>query len=273
MTNTVSKTQPLEQRFAIADTGILVSPLGLGTVKLGRDQGVKYPNAFTIPDDQSALKLINTAKDLGINLIDTAPAYGNSEIRLGTLLKGQRQDWVICSKVGEEFENGESHFDFSEAHTKASIDRSLQRLNTDYIDMVHVHSDGNDVEIINQYGILEVLAEIKKQGKIRAFGMSTKTVEGGILAASQSDCVMATYNLAYHDELPVLDYCRDNNKAVLIKKAFASGHACLAGENPVEASLKQIFAHQGSTSAIVGTINPKHLAQNVEATTLALKSV
>ena len=248
----------------VADTGILVSPIGLGTVKLGRDVGVKYPHGFTIPDDQQALSLINLAKDLGINLIDTAPAYGNSEERLGTLLKGQRHDWVICSKVGEEFINGESSFHFDKASVIKSIDRSLQRLNTDYIDMVLAHSDGNDVDIIQRHEILDVLAELKKTGKIRATGMSTKTVAGGLLAAEYSDCVMATYNLAYTDEKPVLDYCADNNKAVLIKKALASGHLCLKeGEDPVKKSFDFIFKEPGVTSAIVGTINKQHLKLNV----------
>ncbi|CAH0992826.1 hypothetical protein SIN8267_02963 [Sinobacterium norvegicum] len=262
--NTKSPALDPSVRRPIADTDIFVSPIGLGTVKLGRDQGVKYPNGFTIPDDQQALSLINLARELGINLIDTAPAYGNSEERLGKLLKGQRRDWVICSKVGEEFVEGQSSFHFDEASVKASIDRSLKRLNTDYIDMVLVHSDGNDVAIIEQYGILEVLSNIKKQGKIRATGMSTKTVEGGILAAQQSDCVMATYNLAYTDEKPVLDYCAEHNKAVLIKKALASGHLCLEpGEDPVSKSFELIFQPSSVASAIIGTINEKHLRANV----------
>jgi aryl-alcohol dehydrogenase-like predicted oxidoreductase len=253
-------------RRPIADTGLLVSPIGLGTVKLGRDQGVKYPNGFTIPNDQQALSLINLARELGINLIDTAPAYGNSEERLGNLLKGQRQDWVICSKVGEEYIDGQSSFHFDEASVKASIDRSLKRLHTDYIDMVLVHSDGNDVDIIEQYGILEVLNTIKQQGKIRATGMSTKTVAGGILAAQQSDCVMATYNLNYTDEKPVLDYCAEHNKAVLIKKALASGHLCLEpGEDPVKKSFEHIFQQPGVASAIVGTINEAHLRENLNS--------
>jgi aryl-alcohol dehydrogenase-like predicted oxidoreductase len=96
----------------LGNTGLIVSPLGLGTVKLGRDQGVKYPNGFTIPDDAAARALLDQARALGINLIDTAPAYGVSEQRLGPLLRGQREDWVIVSKVGEEFENGQSRFDF-----------------------------------------------------------------------------------------------------------------------------------------------------------------
>jgi hypothetical protein len=102
-----------------------VSPLGLGTVKLGRDQGVKYPNGFTIPGDEARL-LLAQARELGINLIDTAPAYGRSEERLGPLLRGQRDEWVIVSKVGEEFDDGQSRFDFSAAHTRRSVERSLQ---------------------------------------------------------------------------------------------------------------------------------------------------
>lgn len=132
----------------LGNTGLIVSPLGLGTVKLGRDQGVKYPNGFTIPDDAAARALLDQARALGINLIDTAPAYGVSEQRLGPLLRGQREDWVIVSKVGEEFDNGQSRFDFSPAHTRLSVERSLQRLETDRIDLVLVHSDGNDVAIL-----------------------------------------------------------------------------------------------------------------------------
>ena len=161
-------------------TGILVSPIGLGTVKLGRDQGVKYPDDFTIPDDSSAASLIAQARELGINLIDTAPAYGVSEQRLGRLLKGQRQQWVICTKVGEEYDSGQSFFDFSAKHTRFSIERSLKRLHTDCIDIVLVHSDGNDLQVIHQQGVLDELEKCKQQGLIRAYGVSTKTVEGGL---------------------------------------------------------------------------------------------
>lgn len=256
------------RRFGSTD--ILVSPLGLGTVKLGRDKGVKYPSAFTIPDDKQALQLIGLAKDLGINLIDTAPAYGNSEQRLGPLLKGQRNDWVICSKVGEEFNNGQSSFDFSAKHTRFSIERSLKRLQSDFIDIVLVHSDGSDEAIIREQEVLAELQKIKTEGLIRAFGMSTKTVAGGLLAAEKTDAVMATYNLDYRDEEPVIDYCQQHQKGLLIKKAFASGHLCLDGQDPAEQSMRFIFAKQGVSSAIVGTINPKHLKANVAAVEKAL---
>jgi aryl-alcohol dehydrogenase-like predicted oxidoreductase len=252
-------------------TGMEVSVIGLGTVKLGRDEGVKYPESFTIPDDRQASELLALARDLGINLIDTAPAYGNSEERLGPLLKGQRNQWLICTKTGEEFVNGRSTYNFTAEHTRTSIERSLQRLHTDVLDIVLVHSNGDDMDIINHHGTLEALADLKQQGKIRAFGMSTKTVAGGLAAAQHSDAVMVTLNLQEQAESEVVDYCQQQKKGCLIKKALASGHACQAGEDPVQASMDFIFSHAGVSSVIVGTINPLHLKQNVQAALQGLK--
>lgn len=249
----------------LGSTSFSVSPLGLGTVKLGRDQGVKYPNGFSIPDDQQALALINQARELGINLLDTAPAYGISEERLGHLLQGQREHWIIVSKVGEEFINGQSAFDFSAQHTRFSVERSLQRLRTDYLELVLVHSNGDDLAILQHEEVYATLAALKQEGKIGGFGFSGKTAAGGLLALKQGDCAMVTYNLNEQDELPVLDYAAQHNKGILIKKALASGHVCLSeGADPVQASFAMIFQHPAVASAIVGTINPKHLQANVE---------
>src|SRR5690554_443730 len=254
------------KRFPVANTGVEISAIGLGTVKLGRDQGVKYPQGFQIPDDAQATQLLTLARDLGINLIDTAPAYGRSEQRISPLLTGQPSDRVICTKVGEEFENGQSHFDFSPEHVPFSLERSLKRLETDYLDIVLVHSDGNDMEIIQRMGTLEALAEAKQRGMVRAIGMSTKTVDGGIETLRHADLVMATYNLNHREEEPVLDFAHDQGKAVLIKKALASGHLCLQDQgDPVQVSMDFIFRHPGVTSTIVGTINPDHLRHNVAA--------
>lgn len=249
----------------LGSTGMNVSVLGFGTVKLGRNQGVKYPETFAIPEDREAQALLHLARDLGINLVDTAPAYGNSEERLGKLLKGQRQNWIICSKSGEEFVNGESLFDFSEEHTIYSVERSLKRLNTDYLDLVLIHSDGNDMDILQNTPALETLAKLKQQGKIRAIGMSTKTVAGGLWAAKHSDVVMVTYNLKEQDEREVLDFCQQNQKGVLIKKALCSGHLPAGSHaDPVASSLQFVLQHGGVGSAIIGTISPQNLRHNVE---------
>jgi|GEM_PF-4072241 aryl-alcohol dehydrogenase-like predicted oxidoreductase len=136
-----------------------------------------------------------------------------------------------------------------------------------------VHSDGNDLHIINHYGILDVLADLKKQGLIRAFGMSTKTVAGGLLAAKQSDVVMVSYNMEYTAEESVIDYCSAHHKGVLLKKAFGSGHLCFnQDKTSVQNNINFLFSKTGVTSIIVGTINPEHLAENVLAVNTAIST-
>jgi len=238
-------------------TGILVSPLGLGTVKLGRNQQVKYPHPFNIPDDAAVVKLLSLARELGINLLDTAPAYGTSEQRLGQLLPGPREEWVIVSKVGEFFKEGKSYFDFSYDTTIRTVEQSLRNLKTDYLDAVLIHSDGDDCRILKEEGVLDALHLLKERGLIRAHGMSGKTVAGGLQAVVDTDIVMVTCNPAHQDEIPVLKAAAKQNKGVLIKKALQSGHGS------VEEAMRFIFAQPGVSSAIVGTINPMHLKSNV----------
>ena len=246
----------------LGQTGIQVSPLGLGTVKFGRDQQVKYPWSFNIPDDQQVRELLFLSRELGINLLDTAPAYGNSEERLGQLLSN-RQDWVIVSKVGEAFENGQSRFDFSAKITRATIENTLKNLKTDYLDVVLVHSDGNDNKIISQEDAIETLETLKQQGLIRAIGMSTKTTEGGIWTVEHMDVVMATRNASDHTDDAVLDRALALNKGVVIKKGLQSGHAdSKAGGAGIEEAINYVFSHRAVSCLIAGTINPEHLTQN-----------
>ena len=253
----------------LGPSGIDVSVLGLGTVKFGRNQEVKYPATFSLPSDQELVAMLNQARSLGINLLDTAPAYGSSEQRLGRLLT-DRQDWVICTKVGEEFLNGKSYYDFSETHVRHSVERSLRNLNTDYLDIVLVHSDGNDMHIIESTACLPTLMDLKEKGLIRAVGMSTKSLDGGLKAVELSDLVMVTYNPSTTDDAEVIRYANSLNKGVLIKKALNSGHVATAGENSIENNLIFALTPAGVSSVIVGTISPEHLRENVESVVRAL---
>ena len=252
-----SFSAPLPRR-ALGSTGLEVSCLGLGTVKFGRNQGVKYPQSFQLPDAARVREVLALCRDAGMNLIDTAPAYGSSEERLGELLT-QRQDWVICSKVGEEFDGGVSHFDFTAAHVRSSVERSLRRLRTDYLDLVLIHSDGHDEAILRQGECVDALQRCREAGLVRAIGMSTKTVAGGLLALEQTDAVMVTLNPAATDDLPVIAQAQALHKGVLIKKALNSGHG------DVQSSLEFIYGQQGVTSVIMGSITPAHLRDNIEA--------
>jgi len=252
------------QKRALGSTGIDVSVLGLGTVKIGRNQQVKYPSGFELPDDRALSDLFELARFLGINFIDTAPAYGSSEQRLGELLP-DRHDWVIVTKVGEIFENAQSRFDFSFEHTVNSVEQSLKRLKRDVLDVVLVHSDGNDMDIINNEPVFDALQTLRDRGLIKAYGMSSKTVEGGCWVVENCDVVMATANLDYDEERPVLELAEKLNKGVIIKKGLQSGHADSAsGGSGVDAAFRHILRLPGVSSMIVGTISQQHLRDNVE---------
>lgn len=251
-------------------TGLTISAVGLGTVKLGRNSGVKYPQDFELPSDSQARELLDQAKDLGINLLDTAPAYGNSEERLGGLLAGNRNHWVIVSKVGEEFSEGQSRFDFSPEHTRFSVERSLKRLRCEHIDVVLVHSNGEDQAILQHYGTMDALAELKQRGLIGSYGMSTQTLSGGLQAANGCDVLMVTYNPADQTQEPVLQACHDQSTGVLIKKALSSGHLDPAEPDPVQASMNLSLRHRATSAVVVGTLSKAHLRSNVAAARKAL---
>lgn len=246
------------QKRGLGETGIQVSVLGLGTVKFGRNQQVKYKAAFSLPSDKEIDALLKTASELGINLLDTAPAYGTSEERLGKLLTN-RHDWVISTKVGELFENGQSQFDFSADAIWQSIERSLTRLKTDYLDVVLVHSNGDDLHLINHDRVFDTLEQLKQAGKLRAYGMSTKTVAGGLMTIDQADVAMVTFNAAYHDEREVIAAAARRGKGILVKKAIASGHL------PATSSIQLVVNEPGVSSVVIGTLSPIHLRENVEA--------
>ena len=264
-----------QHRKQLGQTGITVSPIGLGTVKFGRNQKVKYPSPFDLPGENELADFLELAKSLGINTLDTAPAYGLSEERLGRLLNGQRSEWTIIGKAGENFVDGESCFDFSADGVEKSVNESLERLKTDYIDVLLIHSDGRDTEILNDDALIRRLDDLKSQNLVKAHGISTKTVEGGLYALEKLDCVMATYHPAYTDEKPVLDTAKKMQKGVILKKALASGHVkdiAPEGVDPVEYSLSHAFAEDSVASVIIGTISRDHMRHNVKAALKALQS-
>jgi aryl-alcohol dehydrogenase-like predicted oxidoreductase len=249
---------------ALGRTGIEVSAIGLGTVKLGRDQGVKYPGAFSIPDDEAAGQLLDRAESLGINLIDTAPAYGVSEERVGALLADREHPWLCSTKVGEEFVDGVSTYNYTEAHTRMSVERSRKRLGRPVIDLVMIHSNGNDEQILGEEGVFPVLEECRAGGTIRAHGMSVKTVEGGLLAVALGlDVLMVEYHLWDRSMEPLLDAAYEAGCGILIKKAFASGH--FGDGLGVAEALAFVLEHRAVSSVITGTINPAHLEENCRA--------
>ena len=245
-----------------------VSRLGLGTVKFGRNRKVRYPggDGFAMPADWQIESLLDIALECGINLLDTAPAYGTSEERLGKLMGARRAKFFLVTKTGEEFVNDKSEYIFTAEHTRMSVERSLKRLKTDFLDCVLLHSSRDDVNVIANTPALETLARLKDQGKIGSFGVSTRTVEGGRLAVDLSDCVMVSYNSSYTGERAVIDHAHEKGKAVLVKKGFASGH--IDGLGDLTEHVRFIVRTPGVTSLVFGSISPDNIRANARAVTV-----
>ena len=248
----------------LGTTGLRVSPIGLGTVKFGRNQSVAYPNPFDLPDDGAVVRLLTEAQSLGINLLDSAPAYGTSEARLGKLLP-DRKDWIICSKVGEAWDTSGSRFDFSPEGIRVSVARSLDHLRTDVLDIVLVHSDGGNIEQQPE-AALGALAELKAQGLARAIGFSAKTAAGVQRSAALADVLMATYTPAEPDVLAAADAAMQAGVGILAKKVLQSGHT------PTANALALPLSNPGLGAVVIGTINPTHLHQNVPRAIRLLES-
>src|SRR5687768_3221126 len=102
----------MEQRQLVRDAPP-VSVIAFGAFKIGRNEKIKYPAGYKLPTFEEAQRLLNAVLDLGINYIDTAPAYGHSEEWIGRALTGRRGDFLLSTKVGETFEQGQSIWDYS----------------------------------------------------------------------------------------------------------------------------------------------------------------
>ncbi len=142
---------------------------GVGTWQLGGEWGKLY-------DQSEVNQMIAKAKDVGINLIDTAECYGDrtSERLVGNAIKGQRQDWILATKFGHKFHaNFERTSHFDPKSVQSQLEESLRSLQTDYIDLYQFHSGSN--EEFDNPDLWGMLARQVEAGKIRAVGLSITT--------------------------------------------------------------------------------------------------
>jgi aryl-alcohol dehydrogenase-like predicted oxidoreductase len=242
---------------SLGQTGLIVSRIGLGTTKLGRNTDVKYPKAFALPSDKQIGELLDSALISGVNLIDTAPAYGASEARLGAFVGGYRDRLILSTKCGEQYSNGHSMYDFSKGAITASLEASLRHLHVDHVDILLLHSDGRDIEILTQTDALEALGRLKQSGKTRAIGISAKTQDGIDEACRTLDLVMAPFSQKDQGLAEVLRQAHEAGLGVLAIKGLSSGY--LEARPAIEFILRQQFID----ALILGTTDPAHLSEAV----------
>ena len=245
-------------------TGEEVSILGLGTAPVGEGP----------PDVDRAVEVFSAAIDRGVNYIDTGRIYGNAEEALGRIIPDRREELFLATKCWTE----------TAAGAEESLDESLRLLNTDYVDLCHIHHiGGKDIDrVLADDGILEYLVKQKEAGKIRFIGLSgharsSRFLE--MLETDEIDVVMPVLNFAdrniYEFENEVLPACRERNVGVAAMKVFAGirggfryhsrGYVgCATHPDYLSRALGYALDLEGVATAVVGPYNVEQAIDNVE---------
>jgi L-galactose dehydrogenase len=252
-------------------------------------------NEFRKTDPAEGVRAVHAAIDQGINFFDVSPYYGRTlaEERLGLALEGKRQQVILATKCGRY---DTDRFDFSPARLRASIDESLGRLRTDYVDLWQAH----DVEFVDARQIVEeaipTMREIQRQGKARFIGITglqlkvlTRIAESAPVDTFLSYC---RYNLLFNDMDELLTGCARErgmglinasplHMGVLTEHGAPSWHpapkevletgpkivaACEArGFKVGDVALRYCLDHPYAATTLVGMSTVKHVERNIAA--------
>lgn len=162
----------MTKQTKLGKTDIYVNPIGLGTNAVGGHN--LYPNL----DEEAGKELVRAAINHGVNFLDTAFIYGpgRSEELVGEVIKetGKRSDVILATKGAHKFVGQDVVIDNSPHFLKQAVEESLNRLQTDYIDLFYIHFPDNDTPKDEAVGALK---QLKDEGKIRAIGVSNFSIE------------------------------------------------------------------------------------------------
>lgn len=268
----------MEQR-QLGRTGLNISRLGVGLAEIGD---------LHLSEAHTAARVLHTALDNGINFLDTAACYGNSEELVGRAVGERRHEFVLATKAGH-VAGGYAGRSWTAQTVRDSIERSLRRLRTDHLDIVQLHSCG--VEVLEQGEVIEALQEAKQAGKTRFIGYSGDNesalwaVESGLF-----DTLQTSYNLVdQRARERLFPQAEAQGMGIIAKRPIAnaawgarrppSNYAAeyhrraqiMAGEEPIPGApedaillaLGFVLAQAEVDTAIVGTSNPEHMRANI----------
>lgn len=215
----------------LGNTGLSVSEIGFGGLGIG---GVSADVASYGPaDDRESLAALRRAYDLGITFYDTSPDYGNghSEELIGQAFRAKREHVIIASKVGfvslsrpnDEAAIRES---LRPPRIRETLEGTLRRLKSDYLDLLQLHSP--PLEVLRQMPeVFATLEGIKREGKIRAWGISLRSPADGIAAISEFSAPVLQVNFGMIDQraldIGLLDLARERNVGVIARTPFSYG--------------------------------------------------
>lgn len=209
-------------------TDLSISEIALGTVELGMDYGIRTGKPTNKPEEKVAARLLNRALDLGVNFIDTAAAYGDSEAIIGRALHKRRSEFYLATKCLHRLDEGLDN-QSSRRHIRQSIEQSLHNLKTDRIDLIQIHGrDFSDIErrMMEEGEILEELEQAREEGKVRYIGYSSYSEQASLLAIENGrwDTLQIAYNI--FDQRPaerVIPAARAHDVGIVIRSALLKG--------------------------------------------------
>lgn len=265
----------------LGNTGLSVSRLGVGLARIGYE--------LTMADIEEAGQVLNAALDDGINFLDTAACYDISEELVGRTVAHRRDEYILATKCGHVTGNasGES---WSAQTIQNSIDRSLQRMKTDHLDLVQLHSC--DIGILQRGEAVEALQSAKQSGKTRFVGYSGDN-EAALWAVNSGifDTLQTSFNVVDQQaRINLFEPAKSKGMGIIIKRPVANGawrsehspygyadeyfsrakvvsdKGAIEGEpnDRMLAAMGFVLAHPEVDTAIVGTRNPAHMHKNVE---------
>ena len=240
-------------------TGMLTSVLGIGTSPFGAASN----------DQKTVNDVLSAALDEGVNYLDTAPIYGQSERRLGVGLKGRREKFILVSKVEAT----------SKQDATWQVEESLQKLQTDYLDVVHIHNVGRtdrfpDLDVLlGPDGALRALEDLKQKGVVRHIGMTCHLRPKRalpVIATGKIEAIMCAANFVdvhnYDFEGTVFTEAAKRDMAIVAMKILggASGDgALLSSPDHYENAVRYALGIPNLSVAIMGLKNVPELKKAV----------
>ncbi len=257
-------------------TGLTVSAVGLGAGRLGGED---------VPEEM-AEELLQGALDAGVTLVDTARSYALAEARIGRYLAHRRDEFVLTTKGGY---GAEMVDDWTHAAIVRGIERALQTLKTETIDVFFLHSCPRDVALRDD--ILEALDRAREAGKVRFLGYSGEgDALGACIRSARFDVVQCSVNLLDQKNLDaVIPSAESRGLGVIAKRPLANAvwalpaHGWPEGEDAdywqrmqamqlrtpadgwLDLAVRWSAFAPGVSSAIIGTSRPDHLAEAIAA--------
>ncbi|MDF2960831.1 MAG: oxidoreductase [Paenibacillus sp.] len=211
----------MDGKQRIGKTDLYVNRIGLGANAVGGH------NLFSNLSDETGKEVVRTSLDNGIHFLDTAYIYGpeRSEELIGEVLKerGDRQNIVIATKAAHKLVDGQMTMDNSPDFLRASVEGSLKRLQTDYIDLFYIHVPDEHTPKAEAVGALK---QLKDEGKIRAIGVSNFSID--LLQEANKDgfvdVLQNEYNLFNRSaEQAILPYCTEHKISFVPYFPLAAG--------------------------------------------------